>query len=107
MIPESLDNSLTRKNYAFFRIKEEYNYLNPLFLVAFLTSDEYQDYFDELSHGTAHKLITTKKFLSIKVSLTEEELKQKNLEFTKQKELELELELATVRQKIKEIIAKK
>jgi len=61
-------------------------------------------YFDELSHGTAHKLITTKKFLSIKISLTEEEMKQKNLEFTKQKELELEL--ATVRQKIKEIMKK-
>jgi hypothetical protein len=77
--------------------------------VAYLTSDEYQDYFDESSHGTAHKLITTKKFLSIKVSLTEAELKAKNLELTRQKELELELELelATVRSKIKEIIAKK
>ena len=45
----------------------------------------------------------------LQLTLTIEELKQKNLEFTKQKELELELEskLVTVRQKIKEIIAKK
>jgi len=108
-ISESYDYPLiTTKNFMFFKIKKDYQWINPYFLVSYLTTDFYQDYFDDWSQGTTTKrYLYSKEFLATKIQLTGEELKQKSLEFTRQQELELELELATVRSKIKEIIAKK
>lgn len=102
--PAEYANSLTTKNFILFQIKDSHQWINPYFLVNYLTTDFYQDYFGALSQGTAgRRYLYSKEFLATKLQLTEAELKQKNLEFTRQQELELEL--ATVRSKIKEIIS--
>jgi type I restriction enzyme S subunit len=110
VIPEQLDNSLISSTFLLFQVNPKFGWLNPYFLVSWLTTDYYQEYFESLSKGTTNRRsINSQEFLSARIDLSWEELKQKNLAFTKQQELEskLELELKTVRRNIKEIITKK